>query len=141
MAVTVGWVVITQAALPFCSAATAVDPAPTPIRLYWSVFRLLCPARNWVRVSVPEPRSVTPTVLPAKSAAEWTPLLVVHISRSPGAPERLTMSSTAFPFTWKSMVCTYQAPAMSTWPEAIASSAPTPPSVSVLSTTFTPYFW
>lgn len=49
-------------------------------------------------------------------------------------------SSTALPFVWKSIVWTYQAPAMSTWPEAIASSAPTPPSLSVLRTTLTPYF-
>ena len=38
------------------------------------------------------------------------------------------------------MVCVYQAPAMFTWPDAIASSAPTPPACSVLSTMLTPYF-
>ena len=38
------------------------------------------------------------------------------------------------------MVWTYQAPAMSTCPETIASSAPTPPACSVLSSTLTPYF-
>ena len=100
-----------------------------------------CAARNLVSESVPEPRSVTPSVLPAKSAAECTLLLLPHISRSPGAPESWTTSSTALPFTWKSIVWLYQAPAMSTWPEAIASSAPTPPSDSVDSCTFTPYFW
>ena len=47
---------------------------------------------------------------------------------------------TFLPCNWKSMVWTYQAPAMSTWPEIMASSAPTPPACSVLSSTFTPYF-
>ena len=75
-----------------------------------------------------------------KSAAECTPLLVPHISRSPGAPESWTTSMTSLPFDWKSIVWMYQAPAMSTWPEAIASSAPTPPFCSVDSSMFTPYF-
>ena len=95
---------------------------------------------NWVSSSVPEPRSVTPRVLPLKSAAVCTPLLVPHISRSPGAPESWTTSSTCLPLDWKSMVWIYQAPAMSTCPDAIASSAPTPPLTSVESFTFTPYF-
>jgi hypothetical protein len=118
----------------------AVDPAPTPIRWNWLVFMPFLAARNWVRVSVPDPRSVTPRVFPLKSVAEWTPDLVVHISRSPGAPESWTTSSTALPFAWNSIVWLYQAPAMSTWPEAMASSAPTPPSCSVLNCTLTPYF-
>ena len=83
---------------------------------------------------------MTPRVLPLHCAAECTPLLVAHISRSPGAPDSCTMSLTDLPLVWKSMVWMYHAPAMSTWPEAIASSAPTPPCVSVLSTMLTPYF-
>ncbi len=78
--------------------------------------------------------------LPLKSAAECTPLLLPHITRSPGAPESCTTSITSLPLAWKSTVCTYHAPAMSTWPDAIASSAPTPPFCSVDSCMSTPYF-
>ena len=38
------------------------------------------------------------------------------------------------------MACTYQAPAMSTCPDTIAVSAPTPPVCSVESCMLTPYF-
>ena len=38
------------------------------------------------------------------------------------------------------MVCTYQAPARSTCPDAMAVSAPTPPATSFDSTMLTPYF-
>ena len=96
---------------------------------------------NWVSSSVPDPRSVTPRVLPLKSAAEVTPLFELHISRSPGAPDSCTTLMTFLPFDWKSTVWMYHAPAKSTWPEAMASSAPTPPCCSVDSSTFTPYFW
>ena len=84
--------------------------------------------------------SVTPTVLPFHCAGEFTPEPVAHISRSPGAPDSCTTSTMALPFCWKSIVCTYQAPAMSTCPDAMASSAPTPPFCSVESWTLTPYF-
>ena len=75
---------------------------------------------------------MTPTVLPFHWAGEVIPEPLAHISRSPGAPDSWTTSITSLPASWKSIVCTYQAPAMSTWPEAIASSAPTPPDCSVL---------
>ena len=63
-----------------------------------------------------------------------------HMIRSPGAPDSWTTSSTALPFCWKLIVCTYHAPAIFTWPDAMAVSAPTPPVCSVLSTMLTPYF-
>ena len=90
--------------------------------------------------SVPEPMSVTPTLLPFQSAGVVTPEVLPHISRSPGAPLSWTTSTTFLPLAWKSMACTYQAPAMSTCPETIAVSAPTPPACSVESCTLTPYF-
>ncbi len=89
---------------------------------------------------MPEPMSVTPRLLPFQSAGELTPEPLAHISRSPGAPLSWTTSMTCLPFCWKSMVCTYQAPAMSTCPDTIAVSAPTPPFCSVESVTLTPYF-
>ena len=58
--------------------------------------------------------SVTPTLLPFQSAGVWTPELLPHMTRSPGAPLSWTTSTTSLPFCWKSIVCTYQAPAMST---------------------------
>ena len=90
--------------------------------------------------SVPEPISVTPRLLPFQSAGEVMPEFFAHISRSPGAPDSWTTSTTSLPLAWKSMACTYQAPAMSTCPETIAVSAPTPPFCSVDSWTLTPYF-
>ena len=90
---------------------------------------------------MPEPMSVTPTLLPFQSAGEVTPELLPHISRSPGRPGLSWTTSTTFlPLAWKSMACTYQAPAMSTCPETIAVSAPTPPLCSVESCMLTPYF-
>ena len=84
--------------------------------------------------------SVTPRLLPFHCAGEVMPEPLAHISRSPGAPESCTTSTTLLPLAWKSMACTYQAPAMSTWPDTIAVSAPTPPDCSVESCTLTPYF-
>ena len=78
--------------------------------------------------------------LPLMSAALFTPLDGVHIRRSPGAPDSCTTSTTSLPFGCSSMVWMYQAPAKSTWPETIASSAPTPPFCSVESSTLTPNF-
>ncbi len=89
---------------------------------------------------MPEPMSVTPRLLPFQFAGDVTPEFLAHISRSPGAPLSWTTSTTFLPFSWKSIVCTYQAPAMSTCPDTIAVSAPTPPSCSVESWTLTPYF-
>ncbi len=75
------------------------------------------------------------------SGGLFTPLLSVHIRRSPGgAPDSCTTSMTSLPLGCSSMVWLYQAPAKSTWPEIIASSAPTPPFCSVESSTFTPNF-
>jgi hypothetical protein len=91
-------------------------------------------------LSVPEPMSVTPTFLPFQSAGVFTPEFLPHMTRSPGAPARLTTSMTFWPFCWKSIVWTYQAPAMSTCPDTMAVSAPTPPFCSVESCMLTPYF-
>ena len=61
-------------------AAMAVAPAPDGEGVVvTSCVTPALAARNWVSSSVPEPRSVTPRVLPLKSAAECTPLLVPHI--------------------------------------------------------------
>ena len=84
--------------------------------------------------------SVTPRVLPFHCAGEVMPEPVAHISRSPGAPDSWATLTTFLPLAWKSMACTYQAPAMSTCPETIAVSAPTPPVCSVESCMLTPYF-
>ncbi len=140
MALTVGCVVMPQTMRPCLSALIRVSPAPTPMRVKSFELRWERAAMYSVRSSVPEPMSVTPTALPFQSAGDFTPEPVAHISRSPGAPLSCTMSMTFLPCIWKSMVCTYHAPAMSTSPEAMASSAPTPPACSVLRTILTPYF-
>ena len=67
-----------------------------------------------VSSSVPDPMSVTPTVLPFHWAGEVIVVPLVHISRSPGAPLSCATLMTSLPFSWKSIVCTYHAPAMST---------------------------
>src|SRR5229473_2086255 len=55
--------------------------------------------------------SVTPRFLPFQPAGVVMPEVLAHISRSPGAPDSWTTSTTSLPLAWKSMVCTYQAPA------------------------------
>ena len=117
-----------------------VEPSPAAILEYSPVFRPYRAARYWVSWSVPDPRSVTPIDCPFHCAGEvmWVP--VAHMIRSPGDPDSCATSSTALPWSWKLMVCTYQAPARSTCPDAMAVSAPTPPATSLDSTMLTPYF-